>query len=124
MSCCLGKTIIRQLAEFFWPIGSILENQHCHIKYERSILCFFLFIIFIFDMLQINIASFADDNTPYTTCETPSEVISNLKLAAKRIFDRFSNNAMKANQALSSLGLSASRSQENYVIKTQNLKSL
>ena len=124
MSCCLGKTIIRQLAEFFWPIGSILENQHCHIKYERSILCFFLFIIFIFDMLQINIASFADDNTPYTSCETPSEVISNLKLAAKRIFDRFCNNAMKANQALSSLGLSASVSQENYVIKTQNLKSL
>ena len=75
-------------------------------------------------MLQINIASFADDNTPYTSCETPSEVISNLKLAAKRIFDRFSNNAMKANQALSILGLSASRSQENYVIKTQNLKSL
>lgn len=36
---------------------------------------------------KINIASYVDDNTSYTNSETPSEVISDLKLAADRIFD-------------------------------------
>lgn len=36
---------------------------------------------------KINIASYVDDNTSYTNGETPSEVISDLKLAADRIFD-------------------------------------
>ena len=55
------------------------------------------------------------------TVETQSEVISDLKLAADRIFDSFYNHAMKTNQNerhfLSSLDLDTSLSLENYVIK-------
>ena len=55
------------------------------------------------------------------TVETQSEVISDLKLAADRIFDLIYNHAMKTNQNerhfLSSLDLDTSLSLENYVIK-------
>ena len=55
------------------------------------------------------------------TVETQSEVISDLKLAADRIFDSIYNHAMKTNQNerhfLSSLDLDTSLSPENYVIK-------
>ena len=57
--------------------------------------------IFLCDMLFLlqenNIASYADDNTLYTTGESPSEVISDLILAADKMFHWFHNNAMNAN---------------------------
>ena len=79
-----------------------------------------------FLLQEINIASYTDDNTPYVTGETPSAVISDLKLAADRIFNRFYNNAMKENQgkshSLSSLDLNKWVLLENYGIKNTNLQ--
>ena len=58
---------------------------------QGSILGPLLLNIFLSEMSlqlqKINIASYVDDNTSYTNGETPSEVISDLKLAADRIFD-------------------------------------
>ena len=52
-----------------------------------------LFNIFLCDlcliMENINIASYADDNTPYTTGNSMEKVIQNLENAAKRFFSGF-----------------------------------
>ena len=51
-------------------------------------LLFNLFLCDIFFLLQeINISSLADDDSPFTTVETPNEVINDLKLAKNRILD-------------------------------------
>ena len=48
-------------------------------------------------MENIDIASYADDNTPYTTGNSIEEVIQNLENATKTLFQWFSDNQMKAN---------------------------
>ena len=52
-----------------------------------------LFNIFLCDLFlimeNINIASYADDNTPYTTGNSMEKVIQNLENAAKRFFSGF-----------------------------------
>ena len=72
---------------------------------------------------EINFASYANDNTSSATGETPSEVISDIKLGDDRVCDWFYKNAMKAIQGkcylLSSLDMNTSL--ESYVIK--NAKS-
>ena len=47
-------------------------------------------------MENIDIASYADDNTPYTTGNSIEEVIQKLENAAKALFHWFSDNQMKA----------------------------
>ena len=48
-------------------------------------------------MENIDIASYADDKTPYTTGNSIEEVIQKLEKAAKNFFQWFSDNQMKAN---------------------------
>ena len=47
-------------------------------------------------MEKIDIASYADDNTPCTTGNSIEEVIQKLENAAKTLFQWFSDNQMKA----------------------------
>ena len=44
-----------------------------------------------------DIASYADDNTPYVTCETMESLIESLEKIAEEIFKWFKNNEMQAN---------------------------
>ena len=68
---------------------------------QRSVLRLLLFHIFLCDLFLIiennDIASYADDNTPYTTGNSIEEVIRKLENAAQTLFQWFSENQMKAN---------------------------
>ena len=46
---------------------------------------------------DINIANYADDNTPFVSGDTPLNVITSLENAAEKLFEWFTNNHMKAN---------------------------
>ena len=46
-------------------------------------------------MENIDIASYADDSTPYTTGNLIEEVIQKLENATQTLFQWFSNNQMK-----------------------------
>ena len=50
-----------------------------------------------YDIDICDIASYADDNTQYTSDFNLEEVIPKLKLTTKRLFEWFKNNHMKAN---------------------------
>ena len=60
-----------------------------------------LFNIFLCDLFliveNIDIASYADDNTPYTTENSIEEVIQKLENAAKTLFHWLSDNQINAN---------------------------
>ena len=47
--------------------------------------------------IYINIASYADDNTPYASSSNLDAVINKLKESTKNLFQWFTNNNMKAN---------------------------
>ena len=68
---------------------------------QGSILGPLLFNIFICDLFLLNknvdIASYADDNTPYAQADSIDGVIEKLETSAKDIFTWFRNNGMKAN---------------------------
>ena len=68
---------------------------------QGSVLGPLLFNTFLCDLFlimeNIDIASYADDNTPYTTGNSIEEVIQKLENAAKTLFQWFSDNQMKAN---------------------------
>ena len=69
---------------------------------QGSILGPLLFNIFLCDvffiMNETEIASYADDNTPYTSCQNIDNVIRTLENDSVRLFKWFSNNQMKANK--------------------------
>ena len=68
---------------------------------QGSILGPLLFNIFLCDLFlimeNIDIASYANDNTLYTTGNSTEEVIQKLENAAKTLFQWFNDNQMKAN---------------------------
>ena len=78
-------------------------------------------------MENIDIASYADDNTPYTIGKSIEEVIQKLENTAKTLFQWFSNNQMKANadkcQFLCSSNSEVSLTIENQKIKTVNSRN-
>ena len=69
---------------------------------QGSILGPLLFNIFLCDvffiMNETEIASYADDNTPYTSCQNIDNVIRTLENDSVRLFKWFSNNQMIANK--------------------------
>ena len=70
-------------------------------KEYHSILGPLLFNIYISDMFydidKYDIASYADDNTPYISDFNLEEVIQKLELTTNNLFEWFKNNHMKAN---------------------------
>ena len=50
-----------------------------------------------YDIHKCDIASYADDNTQYTSNFNLEEVIQKLELATNNLFEWFKNNYMKAN---------------------------
>ena len=68
---------------------------------QGSILGPLLFNIYLLDMFfflaDIDIASYADDNTPYTSAEDINEVIKSLETSSARLFTWFENNYFEAN---------------------------
>ena len=68
---------------------------------QGSILGPLLFDMFLCDLFlimeNIDIACYADDNTPYTTGNSIEEVIQKLENVAKMLFQWFSDHRMKAN---------------------------
>ena len=92
---------------------------------QGSILGPLLFNIFLCDLFlimeNIDIASYADDNTPYTTGNSMEEVIRKLENAAKTLFQWFSDNQMKANPDKCHF-LCNSNSEVSLTIETQKIK--
>ena len=68
---------------------------------QGSILGPLLFNIFLADLFfilsEIDIANYADDNTPYTSSNDVNGLVKNLEEASKRLFKWFSGNLMKSN---------------------------
>ena len=68
---------------------------------QESIPGLLLFNTFLCDLFlimdNIDIASYANDNTPHTTRNSIEEVIQKLENTSKRLFQWFSDNQMKAN---------------------------
>ena len=56
---------------------------------------FLIDLFFIFK--NIDIASYADDNTPYISANNVNEVILSLEKATDTLFKWFSDNVMKSN---------------------------
>ena len=99
---------------------------------QGSILGPLLFHIFLYDLFlimeNIDIASYADDNTAYTTGNSIEEVIQKLENAAKMLFQWFSDNQMKANpdkcHFLCSSNREVSLTIENQVMKNSIFEKL
>ena len=51
----------------------------------------------VFDIIEINIANYADDTTPYAFDWKVENIVKLLEENADRFFDWFSNNYLKAN---------------------------
>ena len=85
---------------------------------QGSILGPLLFNIFLCDLFvhlkDIDFASYADDNTPYTEHESIGQVISRLEETAKSLFKWFSDNQMKANPGKCHLLLNSSCKKNQY----------
>ena len=71
---------------------------------QGSILGPLLFNIFLSDLFlivkDVNIASYADDNTLYDSCDTIEEVILSLKSSSEKLFQWLSDNQMSTGQSV------------------------
>ena len=77
---------------------------------------------------DIDIANYADDNTPFVPGHTPLNVITSLENAAEKPFEWFTNNHMKANQDKCHLLMSTftpiSIKVKDYIIKNSDYEKL
>ena len=93
---------------------------------QGSILGPLLFNIFICDLFltlkDTAFASYADDNTPYTTGKNINDVIINLEKAGENMFKWFTDNQMKANADKCHLILNCS-DQQKIKINGEYIKS-
>ena len=71
---------------------------------------------------NIDIASHADDNTPYTTGNSIEEVIQKLENASKTLFQWFNYNLMKSNTDKCNF-LCSSSSEVSLTIESQKTKN-
>ena len=71
-----------------------------------------------------NIASYADDTTPYSCAQDISFVVSELQRTAKNIFDWCKNNHMRANPRKCHVILSSNTERENHFVNTSIASSL
>ena len=72
-------------------------------------------------MKNIDIASYADGNTSYTTRNSIEEVIQKLESAAKTFFQGFSDNQMKADPDKCHF-VCSSNSEVSLIIENQTIK--
>jgi len=89
---------------------------------QGSILGPLLFNIFVCDLFEfidddIDIASYADDNTPYVTAKNPDEIIKILEKTSYDMLSWFTMNGMKANPDKCHLLLSG---EENFQANISN----
>ena len=93
---------------------------------QGSILGPLLFSIYICDLFliikEVDIASYADDTTPYVCKKNFDEAIHDLEKALDELFDWFSNNYFKANASKCHFLLSPFECR-NITIKNTNVKS-
>ena len=91
---------------------------------QGSILGPLLFNIYICDLflftedIDIDIANYADDNTPYHCSENTASVIERLEIAAITLFDWFKDNYLKANAEKCHLLLSTNETQQMQINET------
>ena len=64
----------------------------------------------------MDIANYADDNTPYATANDIDSLIASLAEASKSLFTRFDNNLMKSNANKCHLLVSSNEKQLKYVV--------
>ena len=71
------------------------------VRVHSAILGLLLFSIFLCDMSffcnKIDVANYADDNSPYCILKTAEEVTAKLEKSSKLIFEWFENNEIEAN---------------------------
>ena len=77
---------------------------------------------------DINIANYADDNTPFVSSDTPRNIMTSFENAAGKLFEWFTNNNMKANHdkyhLLLSLLTSVFITVKDYIIKNSDNEKL
>ena len=100
---------------------------------QASVLGSFVFTIFLSDFLfvvnSMEIANYADGNTPYATANDIDSLIVSLEEASKPLFTRFNNNLMKSNDDKCHLLVSSNEkvtikigSHEMLMIKVRNFQ--